>query len=166
VFDAAGRLINIKGRTRYENYKDLRLPKYINYYPVGDMDYFQGFREAEPYIRETGEAIICESVKSVMKCWAWGIKNVISAESHNITDKQLRLLVKLGADLVIAFDNDVIKTYYTDKGRALREQFSKLAKFTGVYVIMNGDGLGEKDAPMDKGKEVFLELYGKKRRWR
>ena len=42
VYDINGNLINIKGRTRYKNYKELRIPKYINYYPIGTMDYFQG----------------------------------------------------------------------------------------------------------------------------
>ena len=37
VYDLAGKLINVKGRTRYENYHDLGIPKYINYYPVGTM---------------------------------------------------------------------------------------------------------------------------------
>lgn len=74
VRDINGNLINIKGRTRYPNYKALRVPKYLNYYKIGDMDYFQSLDLALPYVREAGEIIICESIKSTMKCWGWGIR--------------------------------------------------------------------------------------------
>ena len=72
VFDLAGKLINVKGRTRYENYHDLDIPKYINYYPVGVMDYFQGLNITLPDVESQGEIIIFESIKSVMKAYAWG----------------------------------------------------------------------------------------------
>ena len=42
VYDIAGNLINVKARTRYPNYKQLRIPKYTNYFRIGVMDYFQG----------------------------------------------------------------------------------------------------------------------------
>lgn len=166
VRDADGKLINYKGRTRYENYKEMGLPKYMNYHPIGDLDYFQGYDLAKPYIEAAGEVIVCESIKSVMKCWTWGIKNVVSAESHALADGQLRNLIKMRVNVVIAFDNDVIKTLYTEKERGLRERLSKLARFTNVYVIYDYGLLGDKDAPMDKGKEVFETLYGKRKRWR
>lgn len=42
VYDNKGNFINVKGRTRYADYKKLGISKYINYYPVGVLDYFQG----------------------------------------------------------------------------------------------------------------------------
>ena len=42
VYDINGNLINVKARTRYKNYKQMKIPKYINYFSVGVMDYFQG----------------------------------------------------------------------------------------------------------------------------
>ena len=52
VYDIDGNLINIKGRTRYANYKALKLAKYMNYYKVGTMDYFQGLEITLPSIKE------------------------------------------------------------------------------------------------------------------
>lgn len=166
VRDADGKLINYKGRTRYKNYKEMGLPKYMNYNRIGDLDYFQGYDLAKSYIEAAGEVIVCESIKSVMKCWTWGIKNVVSAESHALADGQLFNLIKMRVNVVISFDNDVIKTLYTEKERGLRERLSKLARFTNVYVIYDYGLLGEKDAPMDKGEEVFRKLYEKRKRWR
>ena len=159
-----GQLINVKGRTRYQNYKALRVPKYLNYYKIGDMDYFQSLDMALPHVNQTGEVIICESIKSTMKCWGWGIKNVCSAETHGLTDYQLRLLLSLQCDVVIAFDKDV--NLYGKENVKLRKQLDKLKFLTNVYYIDDGYGyLGEKDSPMDCGEEVYRELYAKRKRW-
>ena len=164
VRDISGNLINIKGRTRYPNYKALRVPKYLNYYKIGDMDYFQSLDLALPYVREAGEIIICESIKSTMKCWGWGIKNVCSAESHGMTDYQLKLLLRLQCDVVIAFDNDV--NFYSKENIKLRKQLDKLKCLTNVYYIIDNVGyLGEKDSPMDCGEQVYMELYARRKRW-
>ena len=72
VYDLHNNLINVKGRTRYTNYKQLKIPKYINYYQVGVMDYFQGLNITYPYIKDKNEVVIFESVKSVMKAYGWG----------------------------------------------------------------------------------------------
>ena len=109
VYDIHGNLINIKARTRYPNYKKLKIPKYINYYPVGVMDYFQGLNITLKYVKEKGEIIIFESVKSVMKAFGWGYKNCASAEKHTLTKEQLDLLVKLKVNVVFAYDSDIDK---------------------------------------------------------
>lgn len=164
VRDINGNLINVKGRTRYPNYKALRVPKYLNYYKIGDMDYFQSLDLALPYVREAGEIIICESIKSTMKCWGWGIKNVCSAETHGMTDYQLKLLLRLQCDVVIAFDNDV--NFYSKENIKLRKQLNKLKCLTNVYYIIDNVGyLGEKDSPMDCGEQVYRELYARRKRW-
>ena len=107
VCDINGNLINVKGRTRYENFKKLKLPKYINYYTVGTMDYFQGLNITLPYVKENNEIIIFESVKSVMKAYGWGFCNCVSAETHSLTKEQISLLVKLRTNIVFAYDTDV-----------------------------------------------------------
>lgn len=166
VRDADGVLINVKGRTRYKNYKELGFAKYMNYFPIGNLDYFQALDKAKPYIQEKNLVIIAESIKSVMLCWGWGIKNVVSAETHAITDGQLKQLIKLGCDVVIAFDNDV-NLRYGAKEKELRGQIDKLARVTNVYYIQDTHGLlGEKDSPMDCGEKTFRLLYDERRRWR
>ena len=50
VRDMKGNLINIKGRTKFENYKLLHIPKYMNYFEVGVLDYFQCFSLTQEYI--------------------------------------------------------------------------------------------------------------------
>lgn len=163
VYDVEGNLINIKGRTRYENYKQLKLAKYINYYTVGVMDYFQCLETTLPYIREENEVIIFESIKSVMKAYGWGYKNCVSAEKHTLTPEQIDLLVKLRANVILAYDSDV---QYL-KGE-VKEDINKLRRVTNVYIIDDKQKLlgGEKtkNAPVDCGLNIWEELYSDKRK--
>ena len=64
----------------------------------------------------------------------------------------MKLLISLGCRVVFALDKDVdIK-----KDRNIR----KLTHYVNVEYIHDTDGLlSEKDAPVDKGKEVFERLY-------
>ena len=163
VRNRAGELINIKGRTRFPNYKEMHLQKYINYKTVGTMDYFQGLHLTEPFIREKHEAIVFESIKSVMKCWDCGIKNTISAEKHDLTPEQIRLLISLRADVVLAYDSDVC--YQNAK---IVEDIRRLARFTNVYIIEDSEGVLDgkegKNSPFDLGGDIFQKLYEKRRK--
>ncbi|MCD8289891.1 MAG: CHC2 zinc finger domain-containing protein [Prevotella sp.] len=163
VYDLAGRLINIKGRTMYQNYQDLDIPKYINYYKVGVMDYFQGLNYTLPDVKKQNEIILFESVKSVMKAWGWGYRNCASAEKHTLTEEQVMLLVKLKVNIVFAWDSDVD---YQEKN--VRSNIDKLKRVTNVYTINDRHnylgGFEGKNAPVDLTKEIWEELYSEKRK--
>ena len=158
VYDIDGNLINIKARTRYANYKQLKIPKYINYYPVGVMDYFQSLNMTLPYIKEKNEVIIFESIKSVMKMYGWGYKNCVSAEKHTLTKEQESLLVKLKTNIVFAYDSDI-----NYKQKDVRKTLEKLKRITNVYIIEDRHkllgGTEAKNSPADCGKEIWDELY-------
>jgi len=161
VYDIEGNLINVKGRTRYKNYKELKIPKYINYYPIGTMDYFQSLNLTLPFIKKQNEIILFESVKSVMKAYGWGYKNCASVEKHTLTDEQVRLLVKLRVNVVFAFDSDIS---YADKD--IKKSIDILKQITNVYVIYDRSkllgGKEAKNAPVDLSKEVWEQLYSNK----
>lgn len=163
VCDINGNLINVKGRTRYENFKKLKLPKYINYYTVGTMDYFQGLNITLPYVKENNEIIIFESVKSVMKAYGWGFCNCVSAETHSLTKEQISLLVKLRTNIVFAYDTDV-----DYKTKDIQKSINMLRKVTNVFVIQDPKrllgGAETKNAPVDCGQAIWEELYTNKRK--
>lgn len=163
VYDIKGNLINIKGRTRYPNYKALKIPKYINYHSVGVMDYFQGLNITLPYVQEKKEIIIFESIKSVMKAYDWGYKNCASAEKHTLTKEQFNLLVRLKVNIVFAYDSDV--DYNSSD---VKQSIDRLKRLTNVYLIQDKKGLlggkQAKNAPVDLGKDIWETLYGNKRK--
>lgn len=163
VYDIDGQLINIKGRTRFKNFKELRIPKYINYYPVGTMDYLQGLNITLPYIKQANEVILFESVKSVMKAYGWGYKNCASVEKHTLTDEQIKLIVSLRVDVVLAFDTDV-----SYQERNLRDCINILKRITNVYIIRDRmkllGGKETKNSPVDLTQEIWEMLYKNKQK--
>lgn len=161
VYDIDNNLINIKARTRLINYKELNIPKYINYFPVGVMDYFQGLNITFPYIKGKNEVIIFESLKSVMKAYGWGYKNCVSAEKHSLTEEQLKLLIKLKVNIIFAYDSDV-----SYKSNDVKQNIDKLKRITNVYIIEDKNqllgGRNAKNAPVDLGEDIWIKLYNKK----
>lgn len=163
VRDICGNLINIKGRTRYPNFKQLKIPKYINYFEVGVMDYFQSLDITLPYIIESKEVIIFESIKSVMKAYGWGYKNCVSAEKHTLTKEQIDLLIKLRVNVTFAYDSDV--SYKSDD---VARNLNKLKRITNVFIIEDRQkllgGADAKNSPVDCGEEIWETLYSQKRK--
>jgi DNA primase len=139
------------------------LCKYINYFKVGTIDYFQGLNITLPYIKQSGEIKIFESIKSVMKLYGYGVKDSASAEKHTLTDEQVRLLIKLRVDIVFCYDSDVS---YVEK--EVKRNIDTLKKFTNVYVIEDKNGLlggsEAKNSPIDRGFDLWEQLYSNKRK--
>lgn len=159
VYDASFNLIGVKGRTRFQNYKELKLMKYMNYHKVGQVDYFTGMKQAYDAINESKSIIVVEGIKSVMKLDSWGYHNTVSAETSVINEKQIMLLVKMGIkEVIIAFDKDVTLVKIKDSTTLLR-------KYTNVFAVIDGEGLlADKDSPCDKGEEVWRNLYERRMR--
>lgn len=161
VYDINSNLINIKGRTRNPNYEELHIPKYINYFKVGTQDYFQGLNITLPYILEKNEIIIFESIKSIMKLMKFGVNNSVSAETHYLTDEQIKLLIGLRVNIVLAYDSDV--SYNHNK---VQKNISKLKRFLNVFIIRDPQGLlggaKAKNSPIDCGYDIWKQLYSNK----
>lgn len=159
-----GELIGIKGRTTVD-YKALDVPKYMNYYPITTVDFLQSLDKTLPFVKKSGEVILFEGIKSCMKAATWGIWNTAAVESHVINRHQVRLLVRLGVNITVAFDSDV--SYSSEE--TLRSSLDTLKRFTNVYVVEDPDGIlggaKAKNAPVDLGKDIWVKLYKERRRW-
>ena len=158
VFSDNDELISVKGRTRFKNYKDLKIMKYINYFKLGGrLDYFQGMQQARDSINSSGEIIIVEGIKSVMKLDQWGFHNTVSAETSKLNEYQVELLIQMKVrDVVIAFDKDV------GMGK-IKDCVKLLKRFANVYVVYDRWRLLEnKDSPCDQGKDTWIYLYNNK----
>jgi DNA primase (bacterial type) len=155
VMDAEGNFIGVKGRTRLESYKELGLSKYINYQKVGELNYFQGWQQALPSIISTKSVIIFEGIKSCIKAYGWGITNTVASETSALSDGQLRLLIKTGiSEIIIGWDSDQdIKSIIHNPKILILKRFTKVSIITNLNRL-----LGEKMAPVDRGKDVFNKL--------
>ena len=154
VYDSDFRLIGIKGRTRFKNYKDLKIMKYMNYNKIGILDYFQGMKQAQSSVIDKKEIIIVEGLKSVMKLDQWGYHNVVSSETSTLNEYQIELLIRMKLrNVIIAFDKDVELS-------KIRECTKLLKKFINVYVVYDRwKLLNDKDSPPDCGRDVWETLY-------
>lgn len=156
VFNNDGDIVSIKGRTLYSNYNDLGIKKYQHYIKIGTTDFLYGYKENKEYIQKQKEVILFESEKSVMKLETWGINNSLAVETHSINDYQIRQILNLHCNVVIAFDKDV-------KLNTIKNKCKQLKAFTNVYVIIDKNNiLSDKDAPVDKGLENWQTLYNQK----
>ncbi len=155
VWDSDGNFIGVKGRTLLPTYKEFGISKYMNYYKVGQLDYFAGWREAYPEIINSKSVIIFEGIKSCMKAYGWGIRNTAASETSKLSDGQLQLLIKTGlSEVIFAWDTD-------QKFQSIisNEKIKMLQKFTKVSIIRDVHKLlGDKEAPVDRGEEIFRRL--------
>ncbi len=156
IWDNDGNIINIKARTLFNNYKELGIRKYIYYYELGCNDFLYPLHFKRDVIKQTGEVKIFEGAKSIWKCEGWGILDCLSLETSNINEFQIKQLLELKADLIFCLDKGI------DINK-LKDKINVLTKFTNVYLVLDTKGLlDNKDAPCDKTKEIFLELYRNK----
>ena len=153
-----GKIVNVGGRTLDPDFKAKGLRKYTYYYGWGTMSVVYGLYDNLEYIRNAGEVILFEGCKSVLLADTWGIRNTGAILTSHLSPTQMKLLLKLGVRVVFALDKDV--DILADK------HIKTLKNYTNVSYIKDTSGLlGEKDAPVDKGLEVFKKLYAIRRNY-
>lgn len=158
IYDNDDRLIGVKGRTRFKNFKELKIKKYTNYTSIKTQDFFPGMKQNRDEIKKMNSVYIFEGIKSGLKLATWGEpRNWLAAETSRLNDAQVRILIGMHIhEINIAFDRDVDL-------REIRACTHMLQRFTNVYVIRdryNKSRLlpGDKDSPVDAGLDVWKQL--------
>ena len=147
-----GKIVNIGGRTLDPNWKDKGQRKYTYFYPWGTINTIYGVPENLNNIKTKREVILFEGCKSVLLADTWGIDNAGAILTSHLSKNQMMILVSLGCDVVFALDKEV--NIRDDKN------IQKLKRYINVFYIRDWKNLlDEKDAPVDKGEDVFRELY-------
>lgn len=157
IKDTYGNIISVKGRTLNPDWKTTfingkRIRKYTYFQEIGDVDTFFGYYEHLEEIKKQKEIIIFEGEKSVMIAESWGILNTVAMLTSHLNPLQLPLLIRLGVRVVFAVDKDA--DIRND------ENIKKLSRFVRIEYIKDTENLiEEKDAPVDKGIEIWERLY-------
>lgn len=158
IRNADGKIVNVGGRTLDPLWKEKKLRKYTYFHSWGTMDVIYGLSENMESILDKHEIILFEGAKSVLLADTWGVHNTGAILTSHLNPSQLKLLAKLGCGVVFALDRDV--DVKDDKNIA------KLKHYVRVTAIRDDDHmLGAKDAPVDKGQEVFQALYANYQRY-
>lgn len=137
-----GDLIGVKGR-----YFDRKVPdnenKYIYLEPCPKSRVLYGLYKTMPYILNTGRVYIFEAEKAVLQCWSYGYQNCVASGGKEMSQYQIDMLVRLGVDIVIAFDKDVTKN-------EIEGLSFKFPESIPLYYIYDEDNiLDEKESPSD-----------------
>ena len=162
-----GQLVGVKGR--YVGTEDSE-QKYLYLHPCnGGLELFN-FHRAMPYVEKRKEIIVVEGEKSCMFLTQWGYKNCVAIGGSDLSLYQVEMLKDLGMDVsvVFAWDKGIIKDNDESKSKRRREKefiLGQLEKFNlldlrKIFVVYDNDNLLEdKDSPVDKGKDVWENLY-------
>jgi len=156
IRDTDGCLITFKGRTVCPDYKEKDVMKYIAYYDYYARLLLYGYYENYWDIITSDEIILVESEKAVIQADSYGTNNVVALSKKKISDEQLFKLISLNKDIVLALDKDVL----INELEVIAEEFKGLCRVYAVYDTNNV--LEGKQSPLDRGKDVWNELYENK----
>lgn len=169
-FNIDGKLIGIRERTlikeyeQYGKYRPACLQGKMYNHPLSLNLY--GLDKSKTPISILKKAIVMESEKSVLKYMSYfGVKNSIAVAccGSSLSSYQISLLTSLGVEeIIIGFDrqfkekNDQEFHNWVKKLTNISNKFSSKANISFMFDKENL--LDYKDAPIDKGKDVFLHL--------
>jgi DNA primase len=154
-----GDIVNIGGRTLAPDWKERKMRKYTYLSSWGEMSVIYGLFENMQYILEKHEIILFEGCKSVLITHTWGRKNCGALLTSHCNPAQMKILAWLGVRVVFALDKEI------DIRRD--HNINKLRQYVNIEYLCDKDNLlSEKDAPVDKGEEVFDVLYNSRIPWK
>ena len=152
IHDLKGRIINVSGRTIDPRWKEKKLRKYTYYFDFSAWgDLYDLFRHQDAILQEKS-VVIFEGAKSCMKAEHYGTMNTVALLTSHLNEAQLKILIQMQCHCIFALDSDV--DLRKDKN------VQKLMKFCRVSWVKNRDNLlDEKESPVDRGPEVWANLY-------
>lgn len=144
--------IGVMGRTVVKDYEMLDIPKYLAVIPYSKSVNLYGLQENYKSIQEDGEVVVHESQKSVLKRHSRLDETGVAVGSHDISDEQVKILIGLNVDIIIAFDKGVSLNHI----RYTCEKFYKIRPIS--YVWDNFNLLKDKEAPADVHDKLYKYL--------
>lgn len=147
--------IGIIGRTTLPSaYCDMfDIPKYypIKKYPKSINLY--GLNENYKSIQEAGYVVLYEAEKSTLKRHSRLDETGTSLGSHDISDEQVKILISLDVDIVIALDEGIREEHVW----SICEKFYGIRKVSFIYDKYGL--LDKKESPADKPDKIFKYLF-------
>ena len=152
IINSYGDMVGIKCRTTQENPDS----KYWYMYPCEKTRVLYGAYQNYEEIMKSGEVLVYEAEKSVIKSCDFGVKNCVALAGKKISSAQAEEIIRLGCDIVVALDNDVSDEEIYD----VVKQLTFPIALNNVYVLKDSNGmyLDDKDSPADV--EEFIKEYG------
>lgn len=173
-YDMDNELVGIRERTlvkeeeKFGKYKPAILNGKMYNHPLGFNLY--NLNNSKEAIKAMKKAIVFEGEKSpLLYASYFGIENDISAATcgSNLLNYQVQLLISLGVEeIIIAFDKQ-FKEVGDDEWKRLVKNLTNIHKKYGAYVQISymfdkEDLIGYKDSPIDRGPEIFMQMFNER----
>lgn len=171
-YDINGRFVGLRGRAiseenavRYGKYRPIYVGGILYNHPLGLNLY--NLNNTKSNIALAKKAIIVEGEKSCLKYASYfGENNDISVAccGSSISSTQIKLLLNTGAtEIIVGFDKQ-FQTHGDEEFkhliRNLKTIHTKYSPYVTISFLFDKWNLLEyKDSPVDKGADVFQELY-------
>lgn len=160
-----GRIMNMDDFTA----KQLGVSKYFNYLKGYKKEFnLYGWAQNHQNIEDKKMLIIFEGEKSVLKesTMNHGKGIGVAVGSHSISQTQSKFIIQntsIDTEIVIAFDNDVIKD--DEKFELIYQDVKELLVFRKVTYVTDITNrlLDKKDSPIDKGPKIWRALLSMRR---
>lgn len=150
---ATGELLGFNQRTVVENYKEFGIKKYFITPTYPKQLNLYGLYENYDPIQKAGYVVVYEAEKSVLKRDSLNDSTGVALSGHTLSEEQVRILIGLNVEVVIAFDKDIC----VDEVRHACEKFKNIRKVS--YIQDNNNILDEKDSPADARNKDFQFLF-------
>ena len=144
-----GELLGFNMRTSVENYELFDIKKYFITPGYPKQINLFGLWENKEEIQKKGYVVIYEAEKSVLKRDSLNDSTGVAVSGHEISDEQVKILIGLNCEVIIAFDKDIDIEHI----RHCCEKFYGIRKVS--YIWDKYDLLKEKDSPADAPNKIF-----------
>lgn len=144
-----GELMGTNARTTIENYKELGISKYFITPTYQKSLNLYGLYENYDSIQKAGYVVVYESERSVLKRFSLNDGTGVALSGHTLSEEQIRILIGLNVDILIALDNDIDIS-------EIRHMCEKFYRIRNVYYIYDKwDLLPEKSCIADVNNKTF-----------
>ena len=151
-----GSLLGTNARTTVENWEEFNIKKYILTSGYNKQLNIYGLYENYDAIQKAGYVTVYESEKSVLKRDSLCDPTGVALSGHMLSEEQVRVLIGLNVDIVLAMDNDV-------SIEEVRHMANKFYGIRNVYYIYDSFGiLNDKDSPADACNNDYKRLFENK----
>lgn len=162
IRDETNRLVGVKGR----HINVINGKKYSYLHKCKKTQVLYGLNKSRKYILKSKRVFVVEAEKGVMQLFSNKIKNCVSIGGHDLSTPQISKLERLGAEVVLCFDQDVGRKGDGSMDKSKKGFWylllKKFSKDTKISVLFDNEGLlKEKESPSDR-VEVLKELHKKR----
>lgn len=148
-----GELLGFNQRTTVENWEEFNIKKYFITPTYPKLLNLYGLYENYDAIQKAGYVVVYEAEKSVLKRDSLNDSTGVALSGHTISNEQVRILVGLNVEVIIAFDKDIS----IEETRHACEKFKNIRKVS--YIHDKWDILSPKDSPADATNKDYQFLF-------